>query len=138
MRFIFSLLFSCLLAIAPISAGFTAKEKQPVKEKPLVVLIFNRDCEVESPVLPVMKEVEREYADRVQFVELDVSEGSLPKSRIKAKELGIAAFLDDALDYLPDVAVFDLHRKVSSELLGNKPKASYEAAIEKVVSRLKK
>ena len=101
----------------------------------LVVFIFDKSCKVScNTVRPIIRELQGEYTNRVQFTELDVSKDCLKESQKTAKSLGVSSFLSDAEDWYPAVGVFSARRKMVKQILGAKTKEMYKAAIEKAIA----
>jgi thiol-disulfide isomerase/thioredoxin len=133
-----SLLSALLVSFAaPAWAAETlSTESTDLKDKPLVMLIFDQTCKVWcKQVRPIMKELQDEYRDRVGFAELDATESVLTDSKKKAKELGIGGYFSDAADYVPVVLIFTANRKLVKELPGPKTRKDYENVIDKAMGK---
>lgn len=103
-------------------------------KRALVVLVFDNSCRISCDrVRPVIKELEEQYEDRVQFLELDVSKERRAESKKTAESLRISGFFADAVDWYPVVGVFNARRKKVKEFVGAKNKKDYQAAIEKAL-----
>ena len=89
------------------------------QQKPLVVLIFDKNCKVWcANVRPVVAKLRDAYQDRVDFDELDVTRETLDAAKSKAKELKIGHALEDARSYVPLVMMFSANCKSFQELVG--------------------
>jgi len=101
---------------------------QPV----LVAFLYDRTCKIAcSRVRPIFKEIQQQYAGKVEFVELDLDQQASEKT---AKRLKILAFYNDHIDWFPVIGVFTgKDHKLVKEILGSKSKEIYEQAIEKAL-----
>lgn len=130
------LLLSLSFLAVVVGNSCQAQSSAVVAVRPLVLLIYDEDCQIWcKQVHPVVSELEKEYGDRVTFVDLNSSGTHLDSSRKKAKELGVLKFFNDALEYVPDVAVFNGRTKLVKDLCGPKKKTEYKAAIESALSQ---
>ena len=131
-------LFPVLIGFALASSGPFAAQSEELQKPaateatPIVVFVFDRSCKLScNTVRPVLKELETEYQDRVQFVQYDVSKETIKEARQSAKSLGVLSFLDDHEEWYPAVGVFSSKRKLVKQILGAKPRDAYREAIEK-------
>jgi thiol-disulfide isomerase/thioredoxin len=110
-------------------AGLAADE---VFDKPLFLMVFDKTCHAWCAKLrPIVKELQQEYGDRVDFAELDITQEVLPESKKIAKQLGILKLVPDFGDQVPSVAMCAKERiHLIKELSGPKPKAAYKDLIE--------
>jgi hypothetical protein len=112
-----------------------AATSDPTPQHVLVVLIFDEGCKVWcQKVRPIMKELKEQYGQRVDFLELDASAGTMKETEAKAKEAGVVSFLHDSADWVPIVGVFSPKRRLIKELVGPKSKDTYVSVIDKALS----
>lgn len=137
-------IFAVVAMFSSIGSLSCYAEDNPTEEikidttKPLVVFVYDKSCKISCGVArPILKDIQSDYADKVQFVELDVSKDTLPESRKTAKSLGVLSFLSDSEDWYPAVGVFSAKRKMVKQLLGARTKAQYVSAIEKAIASKK-
>lgn len=113
----------------------TALAEQNQTSTPLVVFVFDKSCKIScNSVRPLIRELQSQYTDRVNFVELDVSKDTIKDSETTAKSLGVSAFLSETEDWYPAVGVFSSKRKLVKQILGAKTKDKYQEAIEKAIA----
>ncbi len=110
-------------------AGIAADE---VFDKPLFLMVFDKTCHAWcDKVRPIVKELQQEYADKMDFAELDITQEALPESKKIAKQLGVLKLVPDFGDQVPSVAVCARERiHIVKEISGPKPKSDYKNAIE--------
>jgi len=129
------LLFSPSGINASYAEDNSSSEVKVESNKPLVIFVYDRSCKISCGVArPIIKDIQTEYEDKVQFVELDVSKDKLADSRKTAKTLGVLSFLNDSEDWYPAVGVFSAKRKMVKQLLGTRTKEQYLSAIEKAIA----
>ena len=101
----------------------------------VVALVYDQSCYIScQKVRPVIKDVISRYGSQVQYVELDISANALKQTRATAKEYGLSAYLSDSADYVPLVGIFNSKHRLMKELQGPKDKATYAAAVAKVLA----
>jgi thiol-disulfide isomerase/thioredoxin len=79
-------------------AGKTASVGAPLTQelqgKPVVIDVFAEWCPACKNIAPTLSQLEKDYADRVHFVVLDVTDQSTTaEADAKAKQLGLSSFL---------------------------------------------
>lgn len=68
---------------------------QQLQGKPVVVDVYASWCAACKNIAPTLSQLEKEYADKVHFVVLDVSDKSTTtEAETKAKQLGLSDFLE--------------------------------------------
>ncbi len=103
-----------------------------------MVLFFDQKCHDWCGVVrPIVADLKQKYSDRVEFLEIDVTQDKLKESRKIAKEYGIAGFIDGAIDYVPEVGIFSSKRKCFKEIVGPKPNDLYETLLKDALSKEK-
>jgi hypothetical protein len=121
------------VAIAPLGA---ADRDNSQRSKPLVVMIFDKNCKAWcGQVRPMIADLQKGYGDDVEFAEIDVTTPVLSDAKKKAKELGIGDLLEDAVAYVPLVIICESNRKKHNEFVGPKSKEVYEAYLKKVLAK---
>lgn len=125
--------------IEPCSAEDDSATKESEKQsKALVVFVYDKTCRIScSVVRPQIMDLQEQYADKVQFVYLDVSQDTREEARKTAQALGISRFLKDCEQWYPAVGIFSSKRKLVKQLLGTRPKKDYVSAIEKAIESKK-
>lgn len=130
--------FLLILTLITLTSGWSrcyAATADASGQHVLVVLIFDEGCKVWcQKVRPIMKELKDQYGQRVDFLELDASAGTLNESQAKAKEAGVISFLRDSADWVPIVGIFSPKRRLVKELVGPKPKDTYASVIDKALA----
>lgn len=114
------------------SAQYSAStsKKPSIGCSPVVMAVFDENCKIWCDrVRPVMRALAKEYEGKVVFVELDASDHHLNESKRRARQLGYGRHFVDALEYVPDVMIFDTTRKMVRDLSGPKNKSEYKSAI---------
>lgn len=101
-------------------------------EKPLFLMVFDKTCHAWcDKVRPMVKELQQEYSDRVDFAELDITQEVLPESKKTAKQLGVLKLIADFGDQVPSVAICARDRNnIIKEVAGPKPKEEYKNLVE--------
>ncbi len=131
----FAMALVFVFTLAPSVMAADAARGGNEQHQALVALVYDQSCKISCGIVrPKLKQLEDEYAGRVQFVELDVSKDCLKESEKTAKSLGILSYLQDTEDWYPAVVVFSSRRKKVKELLGPRNITEYRAAIEKAMA----
>lgn len=109
-----------------------AAEVAPI---PIVVLLYDEHCKITcNQVRPILAELKTTFAGKVEFLDLNISEKTMPESKRLAKEQGVLSFLADYAEYIPMVGVFSVKRRLVKQLQGPKSKEVYVTAIEKALA----
>jgi thiol-disulfide isomerase/thioredoxin len=102
---------------------------------PFLVFIHSTCCPVCAKVRPIMKELEKSYNGKVQFIYLDVTDDRAKVSARKlAKSKGLGAFFALYEDTFPCVGVFNSKKKCVKELYGFQTKQKYASVIDKTIA----
>ncbi len=124
----------CLILALSISFFFAqqaALAADGTFEKPIFVLVFDKTCHAWcGQVRPVVKELQQEYGDRIEFAELDVTQSALEEAKKTAKQMGLQRYISDFSDLVPLVAVFNTRRDLIKELVGPKRKEDYKKVVD--------
>lgn len=121
---------ACAILSILITAPAFAQNSQPAP-RPMVVLVHAQGCKQCEKVKPSVDELEKEYKNRADFVELEVTDSkSTKQARKRAKELGVSFFLSFYEDNFPAVGIFDERRKCVKEMYGFNKKEDYKAALD--------
>ena len=121
-----------LLALIFLCPALAADEEKKV----LFVLVFDKTCHAWcDKVRPMVKDLQSEYTDRVEFAELDATANVLQETKKKAEALGVLKVFADVTDYVPIVLIFDSRRKLFKELPGPKPASEYKACLDKAIAK---
>lgn len=76
------------------AASLGAPLAQELQGKPVVVDVFAQWCPACKNIAPTLSKLEADYADRVNFVVLDVTDSSTTaEAEAKADQLGLSSFL---------------------------------------------
>jgi hypothetical protein len=104
-------------------------------EKLYVVKLHARWCAVCALTKPAWAEIEKTYADRVNLVVFDVTNGAATEaSRSEAKRIGLEAFFEEHAGWTGAIAVLDGRtKKVVSVMEGRRSMAEYRAAIDEAL-----
>ena len=106
-------------------------------DKPLFLMVFDKTCHAWcEKVRPMVKELREQYADQIDFGELDITQEVLAKSKQEAKQLGVLELLPDFGDQVPCCAVCAKKRTdIIKELAGPKTKDEYEKLVKLALSK---
>lgn len=104
--------------------------------KPTVVLIKAEWCSACQKLEPTMIELMKAYADRVNFVVLDVSTDETTKeATTTARRLGIGRFFQDNQQATSTVAVFGKGNRVLFQTAGNFDREAYVHAFDDAIAK---
>lgn len=114
--------------VAPIAADKKTAE-------PTVAFINSKECPVCAKVRPIIKDLEAEYAGRVRFINLDISDDKTKaESKKLARSVLLGQFFNLYSDSFPCVGIFDKQNRTIRELCGFNSKEKYEGYIRKALN----
>lgn len=125
------------LATIMISTQQPVVADSQVFDKPLFLMVFDKTCHAWcEKVRPMVKELRDQYADQIDFGELDITQEVLQTSKKEAKQLGVLELLPDFGDQVPCCAVCAKKRTdIIKELAGPKTKDEYEKLVKLALSK---
>ncbi|WP_434686604.1 TlpA family protein disulfide reductase [Pseudanabaena minima] len=105
--------------------------------KPVVVDIYASWCPACKNIAPTLSQLKRDYAGKVHFVVLDVSDrSSTARSEAIAKELGLSAFFAANKTQTGSLTIVDPSTgKVLSQHRNNANKGTYTKVLDAVLSK---
>jgi len=105
--------------------------------KPVVVDIYASWCPACQNIAPTLSQLKRDYAGKVHFVVLDVSDrSSTSRSEAIAKELGLSAFFAANKTQTGSLTIVDPSTgKVLSQHRNNANKATYTKVLDAALSK---
>jgi thiol-disulfide isomerase/thioredoxin len=105
--------------------------------KPVVVDIYASWCPACQNIAPTLSQLKRDYAGKVHFVVLDVSDrSSTARSEAIAKELGLSAFFAANKTQTGSLTIVDPSTgKVLSQHRNNANKATYTKVLDAALSK---
>ena len=114
------------------SVGKLAKKLQG---KPVVVDIYASWCPACKNIAPTLSQLEQQYAGKVNFVVLDVSNKSTTaKAEATAKELGLSKFLSENKTQTGSVTIIDpATGKILAQHRNNPNKADYTKVLNAAI-----
>lgn len=120
-----------LMSTQPVAAD------SQVFDKPLFLMVFDKTCHAWcAKVRPMVKELRDQYADQIDFGEIDITQEVLDVSKKEAKQLGVLELLPDFGDQVPCCAVCAKKRTdIIKELAGPKTKEDYEKLVKLALSK---
>ena len=88
--------FAFIALVAPFAVTIDAQNKRAVRNaKPTVVILHADWCGACKKLAPTMAELKQQYGDRLNFVDLDVTnEKTTARASAKARQLGIGKFFE--------------------------------------------
>jgi thiol-disulfide isomerase/thioredoxin len=115
----------------------TGKLAQSLQGKPVLVDIYASWCPACKNIAPTLSELKKTYADKVNFVVLDVSDKTtLAAAEAKAKELGLTDFLAANKTRTGSVTIVDpATGKALGEYYNNPDKAAYTKTIDAALAK---
>jgi thiol-disulfide isomerase/thioredoxin len=107
--------------------------------KPVVVDIYASWCPACKNVAPTLAKLKQEYADKANFVVLDVSnKDSTAKATVRAKELGLDKFLAKNISQTGLIAVIDpANSKILTEERDEAEIATYKKPLDAFIAQAK-
>ncbi len=133
-----------LVALAIPFATANARNASDKKghAKPTVVLLHADWCGACKKIAPMLTELKQQYGDRLNFVELDVTnEETTAQAAVKARELGIGKFFEANKKKSSLVALIGKGGKVlfqthySTNRQGAFDRATYVQAFDRVLAK---
>jgi thiol-disulfide isomerase/thioredoxin len=109
---------------------------QKLQGKPVLVDIYASWCPGCKNIAPTLSQLKQDYAGKVNFVVLDVTDpGKLRASEAMAKELGLANFLRDNKSKTSMVAIIDpATGKILASYKNNANKADYAKILNAAIA----
>ena len=128
--------FLLLVALLGMITALTAAEPAAARTKPVVVVLRADWCTTCQKIEPGMGPLVGKYADRLDFVVLDVtSDETKAKSAARAKELGLGDFFTRNLDQgTPLIAIISRSGKEVFHQVGSDDLALYDKAFAKATT----
>jgi thiol-disulfide isomerase/thioredoxin len=121
--------FGFIALVAAMSLPVFAKTKKPV-----VAIIKAEWCSACQKLEPTMRDLMKQYGDRLEFVVLDVSnEDKLAEANKTAKKYGLSDFLKEHQKKTSTVAVFN-GDKVLFQTVQNFDRDAYVKAFDKALA----
>ncbi|MBD2152344.1 thioredoxin family protein [Pseudanabaena sp. FACHB-1277] len=122
-------------AYAQSSVGGSLAKK--LQGKPVVVDIYASWCSACKNIAPTLSQLKQQYAGKVHFVVLDVSDrSSTARSEAIAKELGLSAFFAANKTQTGSVAIVDPSTgKILSQQRNNANKATYTKVLDAALAK---
>jgi thiol-disulfide isomerase/thioredoxin len=110
---------------------------QQLQGKPVVVDVYASWCTACKNVAPTLSRLKQDYAGKVNFVVLDVSNPSTTSAaKAKAKELGLDKFLNANKSQTGLIAIVDpATGNILAQHRNNSSAAAYTAVLDKALAR---
>ncbi len=124
-------------AASVIASSATGPLAKQLQGKPVVVDIYASWCPACSNIAPTLSGLRKQYANRVNFVVLDVSDkAKVEASMAKAQKLGLAAFFAANKTQTGMVAIIDpATGKVLAQHRNNATAAAYTSVLNKALDK---
>jgi thiol-disulfide isomerase/thioredoxin len=108
-----------------------------LRGKPVVVDIYASWCPACKNIAPTLSQLEQDYAGKVNFVVLDVSDRSTTaKSEAKAKALGLGQFFAVNKSQTGSLTIVDpATGKILAQYRNNPNKAAYSKVLDAALAR---
>ncbi len=138
------IVFAIVTLLAPFASTTTAQNttSEKSKAKPTVILLHADWCGACKKLAPTMTELKAQYGDRLNFIELDVTnEETTRQASAKARELGIGKFFEANKKNSSLVAVVGAQGKIlfhthySINRQGSFERATYVSAFDKALAQ---
>ena len=125
-----------VLASVALVAALAVSAFAKTDAKPTVVLIRAEWCGTCQKLEPTMKELAEQYADRLNFVVLDVStDETTEASAAIARRLGISRFFQENQQRTSTVAVFGKGNRLLFQTAANFDRAAYVRAFDDAIAK---
>ncbi len=114
--------------------GSLAKQ---LRGKPVVVDIYASWCPACKNIAPTLSQLERQYAGKVHFVVLDVSDrSSTTKTEAKAKQLGLSQFFAANKTQTGSLTIVDpATGKILAQYRNNPNKSDYTKVLDSALAK---
>ncbi|MEB3311401.1 MAG: thioredoxin domain-containing protein [Snowella sp.] len=105
--------------------------------KPVVVDIYATWCSACKNIAPTLSQLKQQYAGKVHFVVLDVSDkASTAKSEAKAKELGLSKFFEANKTQTGSLTIIDPKTgQILSQHRNNPNKSAYTTVLDNAIAK---
>ena len=105
--------------------------------KPVVVDVYASWCPACKNIAPTLSQLKQQYAGKVHFVVLDVTDkSSTAKSEAKAKELGLSKFFAENKTQTGSLTIIDpATGKILSQYRNNPDKTAYTTVLDQAIAR---
>ncbi len=128
--------FAGLLLFAATSVSVSAQDSMMMKpnpKNPTVAIIRADWCSACKELEPIMSELKQQYGDKLNFVELDVTnDETTAKAAATAKSLGMTSFFEANKKSTSTVGVFK-NKKQIFKTTHNPDRSVYVAAFDKAL-----
>lgn len=125
-----------VLALVALIATLAVSAFAKTNTKPTVVLIRAEWCGTCQKLEPTMKELAEQYADRLNFVVLDVStDETTEASAATARRLGISRFFEQNQQRTSTVAVFGKGNRLLFQTAANFDRNAYVKAFDDAIAK---
>ncbi len=110
---------------------------QKLQGKPVVVDIYASWCPACKNIAPTVSQLKEQYAGKVEFVVLDVSDKSTTtEAEAKAQELGLSKFLADNKTQTGSLTIVDPSTgKILAQYRNNPDKTAYSQILDKALMK---
>ena len=104
--------------------------------KPVVVDVYASWCPACKNIAPTLSQLKQQYAGKVHFVVLDVTDkSSTAKSEAKAKELGLSKFFAENKTQTGSLTIIDpATGKILSQYRNNPDKTAYTTVLDQAIA----
>jgi thiol-disulfide isomerase/thioredoxin len=104
--------------------------------KPVVIDVYASWCPACKNIAPTLSQLKQQYAGKVHFVVLDVSDkSSAAKSEAKAKELGLSEFFAENKTQTGSLTIVDpATGKILSQYRNNPDKMAYTTVLDQAIA----
>jgi thiol-disulfide isomerase/thioredoxin len=104
--------------------------------KPVVVDVYASWCPACKNIAPTLSQLKQQYAGKVHFVELNVTDkSSTAKSEAKAKELGLSKFFAENKTQTGSLTIIDpATGKILSQYRNNPDKTAYTTVLDQAIA----
>jgi hypothetical protein len=104
--------------------------------KPVVIDVYASWCPACKNIAPTLSQLQQQYAGKVHFVVLDVSDkSSAAKSEAKAKELGLSEFFAENKTQTGSLTIVDpATGKILSQYRNNPDKMAYTTVLDQAIA----
>jgi thiol-disulfide isomerase/thioredoxin len=105
--------------------------------KPVVVDVYASWCPACKNIAPTVSQLKQQYAGKVHFVVLDVSDkASIAKSEAKAKELGLSKFFAENKTQTGSLTIVDPKTgKILAQERNNPDKKAYSKVLDQAIAK---
>lgn len=128
-----------VFAVFAVAAMMAVSALAKTNVKPTVVVIKAEWCSSCQKLEPTMMELMKVYADRVNFVVLDVtSDETTQAATTTARRLGIGRFFQENQQATSTVAVFGNGNRILFQTAANFDREAYVRAIDDAIAKVGK